>query len=60
MMTLEEASAALSDRNVMEVARRTGINHQTLWRIKNGSAQEPSFHVMKKLIEYLEGASNAA
>jgi hypothetical protein len=38
------------------VSRRCGVHEATIRRIKNGTAQNPSFGVMTILIEYLEGS----
>ena len=54
MMTLEEVSSALSDRNLTEVGRRTGLHPERLRKIKNGDVKNPGFRTMARLIEYLE------
>jgi len=56
MMNLEQVREALADRNAREVSRRCGVHEETIRRIKNGTAQNPSFAVMTLLIEYLEGS----
>jgi len=56
MMNLEQVREALADRNAREVSRRCGVHEATIRRIKNGTAQNPSFGVMTILIEYLEGS----
>jgi len=53
-MTLEEVKEMLADRNMMAVSRKTGVHHETLRRIQNGTAKNPSFDVMVAIISYLE------
>lgn len=56
MMTIEEIKAALEDRNLAEVARRTGIGYMTLRRIMspdNARSTDPRASTIKKLTDYL-------
>lgn len=52
MLTLEQIRHALTDRNLREVSRRTGIHYMTLGRIKNGQSM-PAYPTAQKLSEYL-------
>ena len=54
-MTLEQIKAALSDRNLTEVARRTGLSYPTVYGIAKGANNNPAYHSVKKLAQYLEG-----
>lgn len=45
--------SALSDRNLKEVSRRTGIDHRTLHRIATGEIKDPKVSHFEKLREYL-------
>ena len=40
MLTLEQMRAALEDRNIKEVSRRTGINYVVLDRLVRGGRTE--------------------
>ncbi len=54
MMTLEQIREALEDRNLAEVARRTGVSRDTLYRIAAGVGS-PSYETLKALSDYLGG-----
>jgi Helix-turn-helix. len=56
LMTREQVRDALADRNAREVSRRCGVHEETIRRIRNGTALNPSFGVMVSLIEYLQGS----
>jgi transcriptional regulator with XRE-family HTH domain len=55
MMTLEQVRQHLKDRRLTVVADRTGLHYQTVWRISAGEAEKPSYEVIKRLSDYLEG-----
>lgn len=55
LLPVEQIRAKLDDRNIQEVARRSGINAWTLYQIRNGKIQEPSYRTLKKLSDYLQG-----
>ena len=55
MMTLNEVKEALSDRNIREVARRTGLHHETIHRLQSGAIKNPSYETVSRLVNYLEG-----
>lgn len=52
-MTLEQIREALKDRNLKEVARRTGIHYVTLSKIRSGAHDNPRYKTTQKLVEYL-------
>jgi transcriptional regulator with XRE-family HTH domain len=56
-MTLEQVKAALSDRNLTEVARRTGLSYPTVQGIASGKTENPSYQSVERLAQYLAGAS---
>lgn len=56
MMTLEEIKQKLSDRNLMEVSRRTGVSYRTIFGISNGTNKNPSYESVRAIVEYLSGA----
>ena len=54
MMTLEAVRAALADRNLSEIARRTGISYHKVWRIMKGEGS-PAYETVETLSKYLAG-----
>lgn len=58
MLSIEEISQRMSDRNLSEVSRRLNITRPYLSAIVNGKAK-PSYDMLKKISDYLElGAIN--
>jgi transcriptional regulator with XRE-family HTH domain len=55
MMTLEQVRRALHDRNMTTVAAATGLNRHTIARVKNDTAKEPTYYVIRRLSDYLSG-----
>ena len=53
-MTLQEIQAALADRNLQAVAKATGINAATLYRLMRGKAK-PHNATLRVLETYLRG-----
>ena len=53
-MTLQEIQAALADRNMQAVAKATGINPTTLYRLMRGKAK-PHNATLRVLETYLKG-----
>jgi predicted transcriptional regulator len=53
MIPVKDMRDMLQDRNLKEVARRSGISWATLYRIKTGS--DPRASIAEKLSKYLEG-----
>jgi DNA-binding phage protein len=52
MLKIEEIVERLKDRKLTVVARRTGINKQTLYNIMKG--QLPTYDTLVKISDYLE------
>lgn len=52
-MTLQEIIAALQDRNLAVVSKRTGIHHNSLVAIKNGQVKTPNPRTLAALETYL-------
>ncbi len=58
MFTVDEIREKLSDRNIAEVARRTGLEYAVVYRIATGKTPNPTYATAKVLVEYLtDGAS---
>lgn len=53
MLTIEQVRVRLADRNLREVARRTGIGYANLYAIATGRRDNPTYKVMVKICEYL-------
>ena len=54
MLTIKQIKCELEDRNLKEVAKRSGVNYQTVWRISNIKDYNSSQATCEKLSEYLE------
>lgn len=54
MLTIEEVSRRLEDRNLKKVSLSTGISYPTVWKIANGQAGNVGYETVRKLSEYLE------
>ena len=54
MLTKQQVVEMLSDRNITEVSRRTGLGYTTLWHAKQ-SGYGISYKTLEKLSEYFEG-----
>lgn len=52
MMTVKQVAKALSDRNLVVVAERTGLNYHTVWRVATGCTN-PAYSTIEKLSAYL-------
>lgn len=53
-MSLDQIIAALQDRNLREVERKSGVPYHTLSRIRNGHTKRPDYETVRKLAEYLK------
>jgi len=53
MLTIEEIRELLSDRNILKVSEKTGIHHNTLYKLVRGET-DPRYSILKKLSDYLE------
>jgi transcriptional regulator with XRE-family HTH domain len=51
-MEVKEIKYLLSDRNLREVSRRTGISYSTLRNITSSKDPDPSIKTVNKLREY--------
>jgi hypothetical protein len=54
MLELDIIQKKLSDRNLSEVSRRTGVTFPTVWRIANNQAGNVGYETVKKISDYLE------
>lgn len=57
MMALDEIRRSLDDRILNVVAEKTGLHRNTIAAIKSGKIENPTYYALKKLSDYLEGAS---
>ena len=57
MLTIEEVSRRLGDRNLKKVSENTGISYPTVWKIANNQAGNVGYDTVRKLSDYLEQAS---
>ena len=58
MLTLEQIIEKLYDRNIKKVAKKTGLDPSTIYRIKNRDIGEKvTYETIRKLSDYLEGKS---
>lgn len=55
MMTLDQIKARLDDRILSVVSEKTGINRNTIANIRSGKIANPTYYVLAKLSDYLEG-----
>ena len=55
MLTLEEISNRLKDRNLCRVSEATGINRNTLGQIKAGKVKNVYLSTILTLSDYLRG-----
>jgi len=53
MMTLDEIRAALADRRLDRVAEATGLHENTIWAIRSGRNENPSYRTLRSLSDYL-------
>jgi hypothetical protein len=54
LLTIETIIERLQDRNLSEVARRTKLSFQCVWRIANKRHGNVGYLTVKKLSDYLE------
>ena len=55
MLILDKVKEMLADRNLSEVARRTGLSWPCVQGIADGTTTNPRYKTWKKLSDYLEG-----
>jgi len=53
IVDIDEIKRKLEDRRLDVVSEKTGIHRSTIARIRDGKSV-PTYHVMRKLAEYLE------
>lgn len=53
MLTIEKMRELLFDRNIIKVAKSTGIHYNTIYKLIRGET-DPRYSVLKKLSDYLE------
>jgi len=58
MLSMKEIRTGLMDRNMSQVARRTGLHKNTVMRIARGEIDDPKYRVVKALSDYMEGVGN--
>ena len=54
MLTLEQITTTLKDRNWKRVSEGSGVGYLTVWKIARGFPGNPSYQSVIKLSEYLE------
>ncbi len=54
MLSLEEIRHKLKDRNLVIVARETGLSHLTVWKVRSGKYDNFSYATIRALSDYLE------
>ena len=52
MMTMDEIREALTDRNLREVSRRSGVSYRTLWSMAREKTV-PNYRTVKIVSDYL-------
>lgn len=55
MLDLDEIKRLLADRRLDVVAEATNLHRNTIARIRDGRQPNPTYFVLRKLSEYLEG-----
>lgn len=55
MMDLDQIKRALADRRLDVVSSATNIHRNTIARIRDGHSTSPTYYVLRKLSDYLEG-----
>jgi hypothetical protein len=54
MLTLEQITTTLKDRNWKRVSEGSGVGYLTVWKIARGFPGNVSYQTVVKLSEYLE------
>jgi predicted transcriptional regulator len=52
MISIEELRAALADRNILAVARETGIHSNVIYRLRAGISN-PRYETFRRLVDYI-------
>lgn len=58
MLDVAKIKELLADRNVQKVAKATGLNPHTIYRLVNETG-EPLYSTVKALSDYFEGESSS-
>jgi hypothetical protein len=59
MKTPEQLQRLLADRNIETIYRATAISRPTLYRLRDGSNDSPTYETVRKLSEYFEAQEEA-
>ena len=57
MLTLDQIKRLLADRRLNVVSEKTGLQVGTIANIRDGKTKGKTYYALKKLSDYLEGAS---
>ena len=60
MLLLDQIRQGLLDRRPAMVAEATGLHVNTVRNVRDGENKNPTYEVLLKLSDYLEGKSDAA
>ena len=55
MLNPEQIKDKLQDRKLSAVAENTGLHYNTLRKLRDGEAKEPSYETIKVLSDYFVG-----
>jgi transcriptional regulator with XRE-family HTH domain len=58
-LTIEQIRNRLADRRLTVISERTGINRNTLSRIRSGKLQSPAYETWRQLEQYLSKEPSA-
>ncbi len=59
MLALDEIQKRLQDRNLAVVARKTGLAHMTVWKVKAAKQENFAYDTIKRLSDYLEACEES-
>jgi transcriptional regulator with XRE-family HTH domain len=59
MLSLDQIIIILEDKNLSEIAKRTGLSYMTVWRVSTGDHKNVEYETVRKLSEYLERSTTA-
>jgi len=54
MLTLDDIRLALTDRNLSEVSRASGVHYNVVYRAATDRTSNPTYETVKALSDYLE------
>lgn len=55
MLSLEEIRERLQDRRLRVIAEKTSLSYPTVLNVRDNIRSNPTYEVLKKISEYLEG-----